>query len=370
MQFRFPPLLRLYSQKLDFTDITLVVLTFIVLGTFVYILPDNPVDFPCLIESGRAANNGLSPYWITKSHIYGPNLNPPISIPFLAAAASKELSLPLWRIVSAIIYLGVIISLIYYEKINFSPVLFCWLLLPAGLWQVIGLGQIQAPLLVITASALIFLQRKRFLLAGICMGALVAIKPNFILWPALLFLSGQIIAPIASAITFIVISLVPIILYGPQIYLDWLGVHQAYFLPNRIGLGINTSIIGFATRHGLDLWGYIGVIILLLFIIWWSWKKRPDVRTVSGIALAASLLASPIAWIAYTVLLVPLFIKKHWSHLETIAAFLLIMPEPMVWIYPNTGIIYLFALILLITNFILVTDSQSPFAIYNPLQKG
>jgi hypothetical protein len=287
-----------------------------------------------------------------KLDIYGPNLNPPISIPFFAVAAQLELSLFLWRVISAVIYLSVIIFLVFYYKINFSPVLFPWLLLQAGLWQVIGLGQIQAPLLIATSLAIIFLHQKRYILSGIFIGALVTVKPNFIVWPLLLFLSGQLIAPIVASITIITISLVPVLIYGPYIYAEWLGVHQAYNVPEKIGMGINTSVIGFTTRHDLGTWGYIAGIALLLFLAWWVWQKRPDTRTVTGLGLTASLLVSPIAWIAYTLLLVPLFIKNQWSRVERMSAFLLIMPEMLVWLCPALGASYLAALILLFIHYL------------------
>lgn len=168
-------------------------------------------------------------------------------------------------------------------------------------------------LLLITAGAWVLLQRSRFLPAGVLIGLLVAIKPNFLVWPALLLLAGYWLPAVVAIAAALLVSLVPAILHGPGIYLDWYTVHQTYYTSERIGWPVNTSLIGLATRYDLPAMGYVSAFLLL---------------------------ASPIAWVSYTVLLIPLFVRRRWSPLLVASAVLLAVPSWLVWSVPALGLYY------------------------------
>ena len=61
----------------------------------------------------------------------------------------------------------------------------------AGVWHTLGYLQLYAPLILAVAAAWLLMRRGNLLLAGIAIGLMVAIKPNFALWPVLMLAAGH-----------------------------------------------------------------------------------------------------------------------------------------------------------------------------------
>ena len=82
-------------------------------------------------------------------------------------------------------------------------------------------------------SAWILLERKKEIWAGILIGLVVAMKPNFAVWPALLLLSGTYRPALASIATVAVVSAIPLAVFGPEIYRQWLDLLASDAQPIR-----------------------------------------------------------------------------------------------------------------------------------------
>jgi hypothetical protein len=86
---------------------------------------------------------------------------------------------------------------------------------------------------------------------------------------------------------------------------------------------------------------------------WWAWRKRPDWRTGSALALLVAILASPLATPRFTVfLLPPLFSESRYNRALIPASLLLIPTSLVVWLGFQSaqlrlvvGFVYPFALI-------------------------
>ena len=84
------------------------------------------------------------------------------------------------------------------------------------------LGQIYTPLVLACIVAWLRLEKGDYLVAGIMIGLLISMKPNFAVWPVLLFLAGHRMPSVVTIATAVVIAAVPLVIFGPGIHLDWL----------------------------------------------------------------------------------------------------------------------------------------------------
>lgn len=291
-------------------------------------------DVGSFIASGRAAARGFDPYQIYPltygitfqgRPIPAPNLNPPISIPLFQAIAGFDplVVFRLWYVVSIALFILTMVLLIRAFPEHVSPRRVLWACCLGGLWETLTLGQIYLPLLLASTGALLLLRKRSYIPAGILIGLVVAVKPNFLVWPCLLLLAGYVPAALAAFVTGAVLSVIPVFIYGPSIYLEWLRAARAF---NGVGLPSNAALLGLPTRLGAPGIGIAVDAILLVAVAWLCWHFRPSARTVSDLAIVVSLLTSPIAWIGYTILLLPILIGRRWTPLTLVAAFLLVMP--------------------------------------------
>ena len=185
-------------------------------------------------------------------------------------------------------------------------------------------------------------------------------KPNFLVWPVLLFLSGHHRSAIVAFVTAGAISLIPVVVYGPEVYRQWFELvaadgSRALFLTNG-------SFAGLAARAGIPSFGLVLGLLLLAGLAAWALWRRPDVLTISAMALLASILASPLGWIHYTLFLLPVIVR-HWHQpAMRIVALLLVIPVPFIidqlgkpaWIQLTTGSVYGWALVLCLV--VLISD--------------
>ncbi|MDF2687370.1 MAG: hypothetical protein K0Q80_335 [Microvirga sp.] len=321
-------------------------------------------DFGSFVASGRAAGEGLNPYGIYPLTLrvelpgfesWNPNLNPPISALLFQAfdVGDPYVTYQVWRWISLAVYAAAILLLVggVGNRVE-ALVIAIWAFALAGFWDTLFLGQIYLPLVLAGVAAWLLLERGAGIWAGFLIGIVVAMKPNFLVWPVLLLLSGQHRSALAAFVTAGAISLIPLMIYGPDVYRQWFELvaadrGRALFLTNG-------SFAGLAARAGVPSFGLVLGFLLLVGLAAWAWWRRPDVLTVSAMALLASILASPLGWIHYTLFLLPVIVM-HWNRLPMrIVALLLIVPVPFIidqlgkpaWIQLTIGSVYGWALVL------------------------
>jgi hypothetical protein len=294
-------------------------------GTF-YVT--NRTDFNTFLNAGEALQTGQAPYEDTPKQ--ASNLNPPISLlvfQFLSKVEPHS-AYQVWRVFSLVFYILIIILLgrAYPHPDNLGRVI--WALCMTGLWYTLLLGQLYTFLLLIVTFAWLLLKANKPILAGLLIGTLAAIKPNFLVWPILLILSGSLPAAIATLGTFGLLSTLPLFYFHPGIYLEWLRMLSNY---PATPLATNMSLSGFAARLGAPWLGFILAGLLLVYLGWATWRKKPDAMETSALAIVAALLSTTFAWVGYAVLLLPIFYSRKWSPLLAIAAILLCIPSIIIY---------------------------------------
>lgn len=338
-------------------------------------------DFGSFIASGKEALQGKDPYAVGDPLIFRvefekvgigswlPNANPPISVlAFEPLANLPPLEvLTFWRVASVISYLAAVILLLrnHREHATFFRIL--WSLGLAGFWHTIELGQIYAVLLLLISWAWILIEKRKFWYAAILAGLAIAIKPNLSIWALLLGVAGNRIFFLVAIATAGLISIIPAMVYGPQIYIQWLSAAneiQALAFPG------NSSLTGLFVRFGLPQVGMIaGVLIVLFVVLWVARRKNSSADTIGGIGIVVSLLASPIAWTGYTIFLLPYFLTKQtWTSLETLAAINFSFPFLLVLLlfqqskaaFIILGWFYGWGLLILLINFLFLLTHAQP----------
>ena len=325
-------------------------------------------DFGSFVASGRAAREGLNPYGVYPLTLrvelpgfesWNPNLNPPISALLfqLFDLADPETTLRVWWWISVAFYAATVALMVARFAAGQPPVstvaAALWALALAGFWDTLFLGQIYLPLVFAAVAAWLLLERGAGIGAGVLIGLVVAVKPNFLVWPVLLFLSGARLPALAALGIAAVVSAIPLAVYGPEVYRQWLELvasdrERAFFLTNA-------SFEGLAARAGLPGLGLILSVVMLAGLAAWAFLQRPTVLRASALALVAALLAAPVGWIHYTLFLLPVFFSLWHRPSVPLVGLLLIVPVPAIidqftkpaWVQLTFGSVYGWALVLL-----------------------
>ncbi len=323
------------------------------------------LDFGSFVASGRAAAEGLNPYGIypLTFHVsfpgfeaWNPNLNPPISAILFQAFDWTEpvRAFRIWWGVSVALYALTVLLLVrrYGGPPGRSLTIALWALALAGFWDTLVLGQIYIPLVLAGVAAFLLLERGHGIWAGVLIGFVVAIKPNFAVWPGLLFLAGHFRPALAAGATAALASALPLAVYGPEIYRQWLTLVAAD--GERATFLTNASLAGIAARLGVPALALPLALALLAGVALWAWRRRPDSLRASEIGIMAALLASPLAWIHYTLFLAPVLLRRWDNLLVRVVAGLLMVPVPFILHYfgapaltqASIGSLYNWALVL------------------------
>jgi hypothetical protein len=332
----------------------MILLAFVVV-LFINLAPffdgrDDLLDFGSFYASGLKLANGENPYDPDSDYIFEIvfpkvgaggtmlNLNPPVSLLFfrLLAGTDPERSSKVWQGLSAILYAASVFLLAREYPENVTPLRLIWAFMLAGAWHTIVLGQVYTVLLLLAVLGWIWLRQGKPIHAGIAIGLLVALKPNFAIWILFLIVSGFTLTSAVSLLTALVMSVVPLILYGPNIYTQWLEAsalqRETLIMPG------NSSLAGLVARFdGVSAGIVIGLLAVLALLILARYRpavgmEKPEV--ISALGLLASLLASPIAWTGYTILLLPVFFSlKRWTPPVILSAAILAIPFQLVLLY-------------------------------------
>lgn len=324
-------------------------------------------DLGSFVASGRAAAEGSNPYvgelaalqrllGDGYSHTGTPNLNPPVSLFAFVPLARLDpwTAFRGWYVMSLGLYLGVVL-LLARESPAGLRVRGAWAGALAGLWSTLALGQVYVPLLLAAALGWSLLRRGRHLPAGALVGLVVAVKPNLVVWPVLLLLGGYWLAAVSALASAALLSGAALVAYGPGSYAGWLAALATY---GSSGVATDASLLGFATRLGLPLAGLAVSALLLLVTAAAVWRWRPPILLTSALGIVTALLASPLTWTGYTVLLLPIFFERRWTPALCLAATLLVFPANLAWEWSQLtrlhlvllGSIYSGALLLVLTD--------------------
>jgi len=327
-------------------------LLFFILVILINLLPfydgkNDLMDFGSFYASGLKLSQNDNPYDANSDYILEilfpkvgaggkmVNLNPPISLLFFRplTQADPYRAMVVWQVISATLYIISVLLLTKTYQDRLSPAKFAWVFMLAGVWHTIVLGQIYVVLLLLTVLAWIFLRQEKTIYAGVALGLLVAIKPNFAIWPLFLLVAGYTIPVLASAITAALVSLIPVFVYGTTVYAQWM--EASALRPETLIMPGNNSILGlFARFDSVPLGIAISVLVVLVLLVCARLRKPKSmepVEYISALGVIASLLASPIAWTGYTMLLLPIFFSlKRWSYPVIFSAIVLAIPFQVV----------------------------------------
>ncbi len=329
----------------------------------------HPGDLDAFLSSGRAVINGTNPYTGWTQH-YGllPNRNPPISLLAFMPLSNftVEQVYPIMYAVSAVMSIASVIMLYLWYRPNIPFLHASVIFASSGLWSIFSVGQIYIFLLLDIVIAWILIHKKNYLLAGLFIGFLISIKPNFILWPFLLFLAGFRKVSISAIISAIFFTLIPAPFLGLSVYFEWLKLSSTAFAENGMYSPENASAFGFADRLGAIGIGYVIVAFILCLTIFWIFKTRPDIELVGRAAIVISVLASPLGWNMYSALMLPIFFIPKWNKPIVLASILFMIPSPTLHELSDlspislilTGSFYFMGLMLILISSLAQTDEN------------
>lgn len=297
-------------------------------------------DFGSFVAAGIKFNEGANPYDSDSPYIFEvdfplvgaggkmPNLNPPVSLLFFAPLANADpmSALNAWRVVSFGLFLASFLLLAREYKPR--PLRLLWGFALAGLWHTLGLGQIYAPLLLLVTLAWLSYRTDKSIAAGIFIGLLVSIKPNFVLWLFLLAMRREWKITISAAVVILACAALPLTQMQPEVYVQWL---EASRVDGRVlSMPGNGSLIGLTSRMNLPALGIVlglALTAITALAVVRAREGRPAPDGVSAAGIFLSLLVSPITWTGYTILALPYFLsQKRWDAATLIAAFILTVP--------------------------------------------
>jgi hypothetical protein len=305
----------------------------------------------------------------TKQVLPSPNLNPPISILFFAAISDIDpiKAVSCWRIVTSILFaLGVFILAYCYPNPK-NPTRILWAFSLAGFWHTLALGQIYVSILILAIGAWIFSERGNHKLAGVTLGAIIALKPNFTFWLILLGATGYITVALSAVITALMLSILPILIFGPGVYQQWLAALSNY---PSIGLLIagNTSFQSLAARFGSALPGTVMSILFVGGVLYFARRRNFSLNKINTLGIVGPLLISPFSWTGYTIMTLPIFFSKsNWSWQYKFSASLLAFPYALILYFFQKslfhsalfGWLYGWGLLLIVSVLILDKDEKS-----------
>jgi hypothetical protein len=323
-------------------------------AAFVYLPQFNPRAqygykvFGSFWASGWAAAHGLNPYavypltWVFAlpghpGNVVDLNLSPPALLPFFEAMAwlRPELAAGVWTLISVALLIGSGALLVWHHRGSVQHRQILWFLLARAMFNTLWLGQDYSLIIALATGTWVLLERDRQMAAGVALGLLIAAKPNYALWVLLLVFCGRWKASAMAAGVAAVLCALPLVLQGPGIYGEWMRAVAGdphWFFPNEV------SLIGLATRLGHARVGEACAVVLLIaafaIVVW----KRPSLRVTSGVALSVGMLASPLAWYQYAMLLAGPLLARRWGWAMSVVLLLMLLPVAKLFLVPVWGV--------------------------------
>ncbi len=288
----------------------------------------NPyLNNPMVFHIGGVDRHGLDTP-LQGSRVEAINLNPPVVLyPFrLLARLNPDSSYIAWTVISVGLFLASISLILQIYPAEKLRIRILWILALGAVWYTFNLGQIYMILLFFGSLAWGALRKHNWLVAGISIGVICAIKPNFLVWPGLLIAGKSKKIGFTAFLTTGMLSAIPLLLQGPVIYREWLSACRGF---NGYELPGNASLLAIFSRAGFPLAGFALTILFLAAVTIWVFVIKPESLYASEIGILASLIAGPISWLGYTLMLVPVMYGKTMNTLTRIGCVLLCIP---IWI--------------------------------------
>jgi alpha-1,2-mannosyltransferase len=272
------------------------------------------VDFDSFWRSARAMLEGQDIY---DTGVRLVNLNPPVWTALISPLGLLE-PLTAYR-VFVLISLVIVVAYLAWtvEELRLRPgwtaVGVLMLLLSSPLLATLALGQVYPVLALGLVAAWIADRRERDEVSGAALGLVVALKPSLLpvlLWP---LARRRWRAFVAAVVSGAVVTLIGAVILGPGATLDYIGVLRdrsvsAYWdnasIPSAAArlFTENPYAQNIATLPWMVTVGYaLGIATIALTAM----RVRHGPEVGLWVLVAASLLASPIAWHNYLVLLGP-----------------------------------------------------------------
>lgn len=297
-----------------------MVLTLNIIGNLVWVsvAMGGLKDLDSFLHSGLAFGQGLNPYGFHPQLSVHPiseealNLNPPISLYLFEPLSRLDPDVARMGFIlgsSLMVTLAVGMLLQAYPDKR-SAVVVLAVISMAGIWHMLFYLQIYAPLILAITVAWLLMKRGDLLLAGLLVGLVIAIKPNYALVALVLFAAGHYRVAIAAGVSAGLISLVPLVLEGPMVYWQWLELSMHF---EGVAWTSNASLMSVGAHFGSPMAGRLLAVLLVLGVVAFQWRVRPNVLDSTAIGLMVVLLFGPVSWAGYTLLLLPFLFSRPWN---------------------------------------------------------
>lgn len=249
------------------------------------------------------------PYSRNGVEVVDVNTYPPVMLPFFQwlSRFNPNSVYRVWDYLSALAFILCIVLL----RGRWYHV--AWFALCAPVIDSFATAQIYPLLALLFVAAWLLLKSDRQVAAGILIGFLVALKPNFGLWPLFLFFTAYRRSAIYAVISCAFFSLAPLLLYGPHVYAEWLSTMFSLSGDNHFIFPTNIAIPALMESLGHKHIGQLIAIALISVSLYSIIRKRADLATATGLALSLGILASPVGWIHYTIFLASVLFSFAWS---------------------------------------------------------
>jgi len=302
---------------------------------FRYGLPPGPLnDFGSFWASGKAANAGLNPYAVYPGTFHSPgtghvhpNLNPPVSLLLFAPLAQLDPQATLtalwWG--GLVVYAAIVVLTLRRHAPPNALVLGAWALALPALWDGLRLGQVYVLLFAGVALVWYLIEEERPSLAAVAIGCLVALKPNLLLWPALLFVAGHRRMAAIAALSFAGLSALPILFFGPEVYVQWLEMLLGD-IGGRSGYFANVTVVSIGVRAGSHLTGGMLAALVFAWAVLEARRHALSATQAGALAIGVAILVSPVAWLHYLLLLVPALLRLRWTTGIAASAAVMVIP--------------------------------------------
>jgi hypothetical protein len=293
------------------------------------------LDLDSFLHAGGAYRQGLNPYGI---HLYevsplplynSINLNPPLSVYFFALLApfDAESLRVLFAGESLMLFAMVVALLAVRFPEHRRPLSLVAVSALAGLWYIIEYNQIYMPLVAAITGAWLLLERDDNLVAGVLIGLVIAIKPQFGVLALGLFAAGYRAPAVSALATGALLSFVPLLIDGREIYEQWQTAVRDF---NGIPWPGNASVVATGDRLGSDTAGYFAGAALAGALLLWAFLTKPDARTVCSAGIVTVILIGPTSWPGYTLFLLPILFSRRWDWRVWPAMTIFVVPQWLV----------------------------------------
>lgn len=316
------------------------------------------VDFFTFLASARELRDGRSPYLVQRvvstdsgSMVVHPNLNHPAALvlflPLLAVGPPTAFWL--WTLFGLACYLLAIALAL--RELRLAPhrwpgalVVALALAAPGAAYSA-QLGQWALPLSLPMTVAWLFARHDRRVASAALLGLLVALKPFllpllalFAPWPggARRPCAATLVPLAVAALAGALVSLAVLPMLGIQIYGDWLTVLRAV---DWYSHGFNVSLAGLLSRLvTLARWQVWALTVVTVAAGLLALGRRPEASIARvdrdfGLLLVVALLAAPLGWLYYVVLLMPLLaaVVARWPELPSRPRRLVLAALALLW---------------------------------------